>query len=87
MVVSKYVGKVHAPREALSPASPREADLTSSESLFLAFTDEHKKILNTMVKNNPALLSGSFSILVHNPNVLEFENKRSVRPGFIPSNV
>lgn len=30
-----------------------------------------------MVKNNPSLLSGSFSILVHNPKVLEFENKRS----------
>ena len=32
---------------------------------------------NTMVKNNPSLLSGSFSILIHNPKVLEFENKRS----------
>lgn len=47
------------------------------ESTFLKFTDDHKKILNTMVRNNPALMSGSFSILVHNPKVLEFDNKRS----------
>ncbi|KAL8278589.1 hypothetical protein RQP46_009081 [Phenoliferia psychrophenolica] len=44
---------------------------------FLAFTGQHKKILNTMVRNNPSLLSGSFSVLVHNPNMLEFDNKRS----------
>ncbi|KAM0754299.1 HECT-domain-containing protein [Meredithblackwellia eburnea MCA 4105] len=46
-------------------------------STFLAFTGKHKKILNTMVRNNPSLLSGSFSVLVHNPNMLEFDNKRS----------
>jgi len=36
-----------------------------------------EKVLNTMVRNNPGLISGSFSILVHNPTVLEFDNKRN----------
>lgn len=47
------------------------------ENLFFSFTDEHRKILNLMVRNNPKLMSGSFSILVKNPKVLEFDNKRN----------
>lgn len=82
MVVSKYVGSSskRSVRETLSPMSPRGTDSIipdSMERTFLAFTDDHRKILNTMVRNNPALMSGSFAILVHNPKVLEFDNKRS----------
>lgn len=49
----------------------------SNEDFFFEFTEEHKKILNIMVRNNPSLMSGSFSLLVHNPKILEFDNKRS----------
>ncbi|KAJ3026294.1 UNVERIFIED_CONTAM: hypothetical protein HDU68_005895 [Siphonaria sp. JEL0065] len=49
----------------------------SHEELFNSFTEEHKKILNVMVRNNPSLMSGSFSLLVQNPKVLEFDNKRT----------
>ncbi|KAK4052443.1 E3 ubiquitin-protein ligase tom1 [Microbotryomycetes sp. JL201] len=78
MVVSKYVFASQEKRDlaATTPATELPPP-TSMEATFLDFTDSHKKILNTMVKNNPSLLSGSFSILVHNPKVLEFENKRS----------
>jgi E3 ubiquitin-protein ligase HUWE1 len=47
------------------------------EELFVAFTDAHRKLLNTMVRANPGLISGSFSLLVHNPRVLDFDNKRN----------
>ncbi|KAK9246420.1 hypothetical protein V1506DRAFT_457070 [Lipomyces tetrasporus] len=47
------------------------------QHLFFKFTDEHRKILNQMVRNNPKLMSGSFSILVKNPKVLDFDNKRN----------
>ncbi|KAF5212178.1 putative E3 ubiquitin-protein ligase [Clavispora lusitaniae] len=47
------------------------------ESLFFSFTDEHKKILNQMVRANPNLMSGPFSMLVRNPKVLEFDNKKN----------
>lgn len=47
------------------------------ESLFFSFTDEHKKILNQMVRNNPNLMSGPFAMLVRNPKVLEFDNKKN----------
>lgn len=46
------------------------------ESLFFSFSDEHRKILNQMIRNNPKLMSGSFSILFKNPKALEFDNKR-----------
>ncbi|KNE60235.1 hypothetical protein AMAG_05647 [Allomyces macrogynus ATCC 38327] len=44
---------------------------------FAEFIETHRKLLNVLVRNNPSLLAGSFSILVHNPKVLEFDNKRS----------
>jgi E3 ubiquitin-protein ligase HUWE1 len=49
----------------------------SKYDFFVAFTDQHRKILNTMVRNNPSLMGGSFSLLVDNPKVLEFDNKRT----------
>ncbi|WBW74340.1 HECT-type ubiquitin-protein ligase E3 Ptr1 [Schizosaccharomyces osmophilus] len=47
------------------------------KTLFITFTEEHRKIINMMVFTTPSLMSGSFSLLVKNPKVLEFENKRN----------
>lgn len=47
------------------------------ESLFFKFTEEHRKILNELVRHSPRLMMGTFSLLVKNPKVLEFDNKRS----------
>ncbi|KAI9022914.1 hypothetical protein CLU79DRAFT_859109 [Phycomyces nitens] len=49
----------------------------SPDDFFFSFTEDHKKILNIMVRNNPSLMSGSFSLLVRNPKMLEFDNKRN----------
>ncbi|CAD6898389.1 unnamed protein product [Tilletia controversa] len=53
--------------------SPRE----QMEDHFFAFTERHRKILNIMVRQNPSLMSGSFALLVHNPKVLDFDNKKN----------
>jgi E3 ubiquitin-protein ligase HUWE1 len=45
--------------------------------LFFSFTEEHRRILNELVRHNPKLMSGTFSLLVKNPKVLEFDNKRN----------
>lgn len=45
--------------------------------LFFSFTDAHRRILNELVRQNNKLMSGTFSLLVKNPKVLEFDNKRS----------
>ena len=83
MVVCKYVGPkttsgtaARALRASTSPRSPTSAR-ESMEDLFVTFTDAHRKVLNLMVSNNPSLMSGSFSLLVHNPRVLDFDNKRN----------
>ena len=47
------------------------------ESLFFKFTEEHRKILNELVRHSPKLMMGTFSLLVKNPKVLEFDNKRN----------
>ncbi|KAJ4483401.1 hypothetical protein J3R30DRAFT_3834848 [Lentinula aciculospora] len=80
MVVCKYVGTnssnnraIRATSSPRSPTTPKE----SMEDLFVTFTDAHRKVLNVMVRNNPSLMSGSFSLLVHNPRVLDFDNKRN----------
>ncbi|KAG5651874.1 hypothetical protein H0H81_007094 [Sphagnurus paluster] len=83
MVVCKYVGSkgsatsiARALRASSSPRSPTTSR-ESMEDLFVTFTDNHRKVLNLMVRNNPSLMSGSFSLLVHNPRVLDFDNKRN----------
>ncbi|KAF9353291.1 hypothetical protein BGX26_008924 [Mortierella sp. AD094] len=76
MVVCKYVGLRPSTLEVDEEES-KKAKHDSTEDLFLQFTEKHSKILNIMVRNNPALMSGSFSLLVHNPKMLEFDNKRN----------
>ena len=64
----------------LEGSSPIENDIPERiklENLFFKFTEEHRKILNDLVRHNPKLMSGTFSLLVKNPKVLEFDNKRS----------
>lgn len=46
-------------------------------NLFFSFTDRHRRILNELVRHNPKLMSGTFALLVKNPKVLEFDNKRN----------
>lgn len=46
------------------------------EDLFFEFTDLHKKLLNEMIRSNPQLMSGPFQLLVKNPKILDFDNKR-----------
>ncbi|KAI8600747.1 hypothetical protein EDD21DRAFT_306070, partial [Dissophora ornata] len=80
MVVCKYVGlrpSTLEVEEDTSVGGTGAVKHDSTEDLFLQFTEKHSKILNIMVRNNPALMSGSFSLLVHNPKMLEFDNKRN----------
>ncbi|KAI1329376.1 hypothetical protein F5Y16DRAFT_108436 [Xylariaceae sp. FL0255] len=56
-------------------SSPQPEDRMAG--LFFTFTEDHKRILNELVRNNPSLMKGTFSNLVKNPKVLEFDNKRN----------
>lgn len=81
MVVCKNTALKDAPlarnsRETSVPSVSGDTSL-SMETLFFKFTEEHRKILNELVRQNPRLMSGTFSLLVKNPKVLEFDNKRN----------
>ena len=60
-----------------TPAAEVPPKLDTLEALFFNFTTEHRKILNELVRQNPKLMSANFGLLVKNPKVLEFDNKRS----------
>jgi E3 ubiquitin-protein ligase HUWE1 len=62
------------PKEFAMSSPPPENKM---ENLFFNFTEEHRKILNDLVRQNPKLMSGTFSLLVKNSKVLEFDNKRN----------
>ena len=59
--------------EAMSPQGPP----SGMRGVFFTFTNRHRKILNDLVRHSPKLMSGSFSVLVKNSSVLEFDNKRN----------
>ncbi|KAH8678184.1 hypothetical protein BX600DRAFT_377016 [Xylariales sp. PMI_506] len=63
-----------AAKEMLLSSPPPELPMTN---LFLSFTEDHRRILNELVRNNPSLMKGTFANLVKNPKVLEFDNKRN----------
>ncbi|KAK4176374.1 putative E3 ubiquitin-protein ligase TOM1-like protein [Triangularia setosa] len=78
MVVCKNTTLGDAPavqhKELLLSSPPPENRIAG---LFFSFTEEHRRILNELVRHNPKLMSGTFSLLVKNPKVLEFDNKRN----------
>ena len=83
MVVCKNTSLKDAPlarqlREQ-APTTPTVDDMDGLEKLFFNFTTEHRKILNDIIRQSPKLMqgNGSFSLLVKNPKVLDFDNKRA----------
>ncbi|KAL3426966.1 HECT-domain-containing protein [Phlyctema vagabunda] len=68
------ISKSQTGKEMMLTSPPPESRM---ESLFFTFTEEHRKILNDLVRHTPKLMSGTFSLLVKNPKVLEFDNKRN----------
>jgi E3 ubiquitin-protein ligase HUWE1 len=84
MVVCKNTSLKDAPvvrqfrEQSVTSPTPELSD-DDLEDLFFNFTTEHRKILNEIVRSNPKLMqgNGSFALLVKNPKVLEFDNKRN----------
>jgi E3 ubiquitin-protein ligase HUWE1 len=68
------VAQSQGSKDMVLSSPPPESAMTN---LFLTFTEDHRRILNELVRNNPSLMKGTFAHLVKNPKVLEFDNKRS----------
>lgn len=44
---------------------------------FIRFSERHRKLLNAFIRQNPALLEKSFSLMLKVPRFIEFDNKRA----------
>lgn len=80
MVMCRNGALKEAPATVTSPADANVGTPppgTSMENLFFTFTDEHRKILNELIRNNPKLMNGNLAVLARNSKVLEFDNKRA----------
>jgi len=76
MVVCRNSAAKEQGTSGAGATAPREAP-TSMDSLFFNFTEEHRKILNELIRNNPKLMKGNLSVLAKNSKVLEFDNKQN----------
>lgn len=65
---------VTSPGDTGATTPPSESRM---EDLFYRFTEENRKILNELIRNNPKLMSGHLSVMAKNSKVLEFDNKRT----------
>ena len=46
-----------------------------TQSRFVSFAERNRMLLNDLVRENPALLQGTFKVLLRWPRALEFDNK------------
>ncbi|KAH7367184.1 hypothetical protein B0T11DRAFT_348394 [Plectosphaerella cucumerina] len=71
---NENTAQAQSDKELVLSSPPPESRMAG---LFFNFTEDHRRILNELVRNNPKLMSGTFALLVKNPKVLEFDNKRN----------
>jgi len=64
-------------RNSAPRSSSPSGSHTRMDELFFNFTEEHRKILNELIRNNPKLMKGNLSVLANNSKVLEFDNKQN----------
>lgn len=67
MVVSKPFIQKSKNASIVKSASMTDLSILPNEEVFIKFTEEHKTLMNKMVRTTPSLMSGSFALLVHNP--------------------
>ncbi|KAL0033594.1 hypothetical protein WJX79_006288 [Trebouxia sp. C0005] len=63
----------HAHGGASAPSQP----IAEPHVPFLRFAEKHRRLLNTLLRQNASLLQGSLQPLLKVPRLIEFDNKRS----------
>ena len=74
-----------APRPSadLAPVAEEEADAGADKdgpggvTSVWNFTNEHRSVVNALVRSQPGLLDGSLRLMLEKPRLLDFDNKRS----------
>ncbi|KAG2391709.1 E3 ubiquitin-protein [Vigna angularis] len=68
--------------EYASTSAPQKASGTSAKvdekhAAFVRFSEKHRKLLNSFIRQNPGLLEKSFSLMLKVPRFIDFDNKRA----------
>ncbi|CDP00938.1 unnamed protein product [Coffea canephora] len=58
-------------------ASGPLAKADEKQMAFVKFSDKHRKLLNSFIRQNPGLLEKSFSLMLKVPRIIDFDNKRA----------
>jgi len=61
----------------LLSSSASAAQVDPDTKKLSSFMQRSRTVLNILIKQNPALLDGSFALLVRHPAMLDFDNKRT----------
>lgn len=59
------------------PSSSSSSKVDEKYGSFIKFSERHRKLLNAFIRQNPALLEKSFSLMLKVPRFIEFDNKRA----------
>ncbi|KAK9830284.1 hypothetical protein WJX72_010812 [[Myrmecia] bisecta] len=75
MEVSPTTSAASQPSQAAPAAA--HAGIVEAHLPFLRFAEKHRRLLNTLLRQNPGLLESSLSPLLKTPRLIEFDNKRA----------
>ncbi|CAH8320273.1 unnamed protein product [Eruca vesicaria subsp. sativa] len=65
------------PKGGPGPSSSSNSKVDEKYGSFIKFSERHRKLLNAFIRQNPALLEKSFSLMLKVPRFIEFDNKRA----------
>ncbi|KAL6012653.1 hypothetical protein ACLOJK_003142 [Asimina triloba] len=67
--------------EATTPVAPKtpgsQAKVDEKHIAFVKFSEKHRKLLNSFIRQNPGLLEKSLSLMLKVPRFIDFDNKRA----------
>lgn len=79
-------GALRLPQNGQQVESPSQTESSAKRtSSFAKFVERHRRLLNTMLRNNPSLLESSMVILLLTPRYIDFDNKRTYFRSMIES--
>eukprot|EP00002_Diphylleia_rotans_P032391 TRINITY_DN679_c0_g1_i10.p1 TRINITY_DN679_c0_g1~~TRINITY_DN679_c0_g1_i10.p1 ORF type:complete len:1707 (+),score=310.29 TRINITY_DN679_c0_g1_i10:2274-7394(+) len=58
------------------PSMEVEKSAKKSDSFFATFSQQHRALLNHLIRHQPELLESSFAVMLKDPKLLSFDNKR-----------
>ncbi|KAG2277081.1 hypothetical protein Bca52824_059636 [Brassica carinata] len=75
--ISVPMASSDAEEQPKGPGPSSSSKVDEKYGSFIKFSERHRKLLNAFIRQNPALLEKSFSLMLKVPRFIEFDNKRA----------